>query len=186
MLKKIDRENIDLLFTDTDSLCYNIRKQDIYEIIKENKGLFDLSNYDKKHFLFDKENSKVMGKFKDESAGNIITEFIGLRAKLYSYQVENEEHSHNKCKGVKKCVAENNLDIDDYRETLHSRDNIKISQNNIRSYGHQLYTETTTKIALSCRDDKVFICDDNIHTYNHGHYKTLSSFGKTTENLNIN
>jgi hypothetical protein len=173
MLKKINRENIDLLFTDTDSLCYNIRKQDIYEIMKENKSLFDLSNYDKNHFLFDKENSKVMGKFKDESAGNIITEFIGLRAKLYSYQVENEEHSHNKCKGVKKCIAENNLDIDDYRETLHSRDNIKISQNNIRSYGHQLYTETTNKIALSARDDKVFICDDNIHTYNHGHYKSL-------------
>lgn len=172
MLKKIDRENIDLLFTDTDSLCYHIRKQDIYEIIKENKDLFDLGNYDKNHPMFDPTNDKVMGKFKDETGGIMITEFVGLRAKLYSYQVEKEKSSHNKCKGIKTCVAKNDLTIDDYKHALDSRDNKYITQNNIRSYGHQLYTETTKKVALSCRDDKVFICRDNYKTYNHGHYKT--------------
>ena len=52
MLKKIPRNDIDLLFTDTDSLCYHIRNQDIFEIIKENKDDFDLSNYPKNHELY--------------------------------------------------------------------------------------------------------------------------------------
>jgi hypothetical protein len=47
MLKKVKRENIDLLFTDTDSLCYHIRNQDIFQIIKDNKDYFDLSDYPK-------------------------------------------------------------------------------------------------------------------------------------------
>ena len=58
MLKKIERENIDLLFTDTDSLCYHIRKQDIFEIMKENKEYFDLSDYPKEHELYDETDKK--------------------------------------------------------------------------------------------------------------------------------
>jgi len=46
----------------------------------------------------------------------------------------------------------------------------------IRSYGHQIYTEKVNKIALSCNDDKVFICDDNIHTRNHGHYLNFKKY----------
>ncbi len=45
MLKNIKRDNIDLLMTDTDSLCYHIRKQDIFEIMNNNRSIFDLSNY---------------------------------------------------------------------------------------------------------------------------------------------
>jgi hypothetical protein len=60
--KKFKRENIDLLFTDTDSLCYHIRNQDPYEIIKKNKHLFDLS--DEKGDMYDTTNIKVIGKFK--------------------------------------------------------------------------------------------------------------------------
>ena len=47
MLKHIKRDNLKLLFTDTDSLCYHIQEQDIFKIIGENKEYFDLSNYDK-------------------------------------------------------------------------------------------------------------------------------------------
>ena len=61
MFKKIERKNIDLLFTDTDSLCYSIRKQDIFQIIKENKEYFDLSDYPKEHELYDETNKKVIG-----------------------------------------------------------------------------------------------------------------------------
>lgn len=174
MLKNVERENIDLLFTDTDSLCYNIRKQDIYEIMNNNRNEFDLSDYAKDHPLYDATNKKVIGKFKDEGNGKIIDEFVGLRAKLYTFTIEDEHHSHNKCKGVKKSVAENEITIDDYRHTLFNRESKTITQNGIRSYGHQLYTERVNKVALSCRDDKVHICDDNVKTYNHGHYKTKS------------
>jgi hypothetical protein len=163
----IKRENIDLLFTDTDSLCYHIRKHDIFQIIKEHKTEFDLSNYPKDHELYDSINNKVVGKFKNESV-KIITEFIGLRSKLYSFTVEGEEHCHNRCKGVKTYVAKK-LTIDNYRDTLQTTKSLSVSQNSIRSYQHEIYTESTTKVALSCTDDKVFISSDYIHTYNFGY-----------------
>ena len=170
MLKKIKRENIDLLFTDTDSLCYTIRNQDIFQIMKENKELFDLSNYPKDSGMYDATNAKVIGKFKNESVKQ-ITEFIGLRSKLYSYAVDKDSYSHTRCKGVKRNVVENVLTIKDYKHTLQTRESKKVTQNNIRSYHHVLYTEKQEKIALSAKDDKLFICSDNIKTYSFGHYK---------------
>lgn len=170
MLKKIERENMDLLFTDTDSLCYNIKKTDVFQIMKENKDYFDLSEYSKDSELYDPTNKKVIGKFKNESIQQ-ITEFVGLRAKLYAYSVDHDNKKHLKCKGVKTNVVKKVLDIDKYRNTLFSRKSQSVSQNGIRSYSHQLYTETITKTALSCNDDKVFIDEDNIQTRNFGHWR---------------
>jgi hypothetical protein len=172
MLDKIPREDIDLLFTDTDSLCYHIRKHDIFQIMKENKHKFDLSDYPVGHELHDPTNSKVEGVFKNESIKQ-ITEFVGLRAKLYSYSVHNDSNKHLRCKGVKTSVANKELNIDRYKSTLFNREKFSVVQNGIRSYKHELFTESVQKVALSGNDDKVFICDNNINTYNFGHYKTL-------------
>ena len=152
MLKNIERKNIDLLFTDTDSLCYHVKNQDIFKIIKENKQFFDLSNYPKNHELYDGTNNKVIGKFKNESVKQ-IKEFVGLRSKLYSFIANGDDHKHNKCKGVKKYVVENELTIDDYKHTMNSRESKKVNQNGIRSYNHQIFTETQNKTALSACDD---------------------------------
>lgn len=168
MLKKIKRENIDLLFTDTDSLCYHIKKEDIFEVMNNNKSYFDLSEYPKDDPLYDPTNKKVIGKFKNESVKQ-ITEFVGLRAKLYAYTVDNDNKKHLKCKGVKSCVVKSELNITRYRDCLYSRKSEKVKQNSIRSYGHQLFTETVNKTALSCKDDKVYICDNNIDTRNFGY-----------------
>lgn len=167
MYKNIGYKNADLLFTDTDSLCYHIKNFDVFELMKNNKSYFDLSNYDKNHELYDKTNNKVIGKFKNESPTQII-EFVGLRSKLYSFMVDGENKPHNKCKGVKKCVAKK-LKIEDYKNVNYNREEKTITQNGIRSYKHQLYTETIKKVALSCFDDKRYICDDNINTYSFGH-----------------
>jgi hypothetical protein len=171
MLKKFKRENIDLLFTDTDSLCYHTRNQDINEIIRDNKDKFDLSNYPKDHELYDKTNEKVIGKFKNESPLSPIKEFVGLRSKLYSYIVEDDVKEHLKCKGVKKSASDKQLSHKDYKNTLFKRTNKSITQNCIRSYRHQLYSIQQTKIGISYNDDKVFICDNNINTITFGHYK---------------
>ena len=173
MMKKIDTENIKLLFTDTDSLCYHIKKQDIFEIIKNNKDEFDLSNYPKTNEMYDSKNSKVIGKFKNESVDQ-ISEFVGLRSKLYSYLVDQDEDKHHRCKGVKRSVV-NELDINDYTSTLYQRKSKTVTQNVIRSYKHQLYSESIKKIALSCLDDKRFIDDDNINTYSFGHKNIKSN-----------
>lgn len=173
MLQKFKRNNIDLLFTDTDSLCYHIKRQNPYDVIADNKELFDLSAYPKDSELFDNTNKKAIGKFKDEAVdGKIsyISEFVGLRSKLYSYSVDNNE-THNKCKGVKKCVV-NNIQLEQYKATLFTRQNYNVKQNGFRSYKHQLYSETVGKVGLSGNDDKCYILNDNIHTYTIGHYKT--------------
>ena len=62
----ISYKNCDLLFTDTDSLCFHIKGFDVFELMKNNKSYFDLSNYDKNHELYDKTNNKVIGKFKND------------------------------------------------------------------------------------------------------------------------
>ena len=67
-----------LLFTDTDSLCYEIETKDAYKDFLNDKNKFDLSDYPEESPYFDKRNKKVIGKFKDEDSGITITEFIGL------------------------------------------------------------------------------------------------------------
>jgi hypothetical protein len=127
MAKKVEPQNLKLLFTDTDSLCYHIKNQDIFEIMKNNKSEFDLSNYPKNHELYDSTNSKVIGKMKNESPSQ-ITEFVGLRSKLYNYKVDNDDDNHVRAKGIKRSVA-STLSIDDYRKTLETRKNKSIIQN---------------------------------------------------------
>ena len=74
-----------LLFTDTDPLTYEIQTEDAYKDFWVDKDKFDNSDYPKESQFYDGSNKKVIGKFKDEAAGKVITEFIGLRSKMYSY-----------------------------------------------------------------------------------------------------
>ena len=96
-----------LLLTDTDSLMYEIQTEDFYKDINGDvKDRFDTSGYPPDHpsGIPSGFNKKVLGMFKDEVNGNGIDEFVGLRAKLYSYKMFEGEES-KKCKGVKKSVV---------------------------------------------------------------------------------
>ena len=75
--------NAELLFTDTDSLAYEIKSENAYEQFFKWKDLFDFSNYPKDSKLFDNANKKVIGKMKDEYGEIIINEFIGLKSNMY-------------------------------------------------------------------------------------------------------
>ena len=108
--------------------------------------------------------------FKDEAAGKQIEEFVGLRAKLYSYKMF-EGKENKKCKGVKRNVVEENISHDDYRKTLFNRTDLHRAMNVIRSYKHDIYTEEVNKIALSSDDDKRVIQEDGVHTLAYGHWK---------------
>ena len=74
----------ELLFTDTDSLTYQIKSKDVCEDIFKHKHLFDSSNYPKNSKFFDPTNKKVIGKMKDVKEGKISDEFVGLKSKMYS------------------------------------------------------------------------------------------------------
>ena len=92
--------DVKLLFTDTDSLVYEIKAEDVYEDFYLDKNLFDLSDYPLHSKFFDPVNRKVIGKIKDELKGKIISEFAGLKSKMYSLiSVDNEEVT--KVKGSK-------------------------------------------------------------------------------------
>ena len=69
----------ELLFTDTDSLTYEIKSENLYEEFFRHKHLFDFSNYPEDSKFFNRTNKKVIGKTKDESEGKIINEFVGLK-----------------------------------------------------------------------------------------------------------
>ena len=51
-----------LLFTDTESLTYEVKSDDVYEELFKHKHLFDLSNYPKDSKFFDSNNKQVMVK----------------------------------------------------------------------------------------------------------------------------
>ena len=69
----------ELLFTDTESLTYEIKSEDVYEEFFQHKHLFNFSNYPKDSTFFDETNKKVIGKIKDESEGKISGEFVRLK-----------------------------------------------------------------------------------------------------------
>jgi hypothetical protein len=165
-------EKSKLLFTDTDSLTYHIETDDLYKDINESKDLFDLSNYSKDHFCFDNSNKAVIGKFKDETDGKPISNFIGLRSKMYSIKLDNTKEKATG-KGIKKQALKNKIKHSDYQRCLLgnklSDKQQHIQFNLIRSEKHQLYTYSLNKVGLSCYDDKRYLLEDGISSYSYGH-----------------
>ena len=165
--------NAKLLFTDTDSFLYEIQTEDFYkDISRDVWDRFDTSEYPENHpsGIPTGINKKVLGKFKDEVAGKIVKEFVGLRAKLYSFKME-DETENKRCKGVKKQIVKETITHEDYKTCLTTGKEILIKKNILRSYDHEVYTEEVNKIALSATDDKRYILNDGKDTLAWGHYK---------------
>ena len=162
-----------LLFTDTDSFLYEIQTEDFYkDISRDVKDRFDTSDYPEGHpsGIPTGINKKVLGMFKDEAAGKTIKEFVGLRAKLYSYKMD-EGKENKRCKGIKKAVVEKSITHEDYKTCLITGIEQLRRQNIIRSYEHTLYTEEVNKIALSAADDKRYLLKDSFDTLAWGHHR---------------
>ena len=164
-----------LLFTDTDSLMYEIETEDFYKDISGDvKDRFDTSDYPENHpsGIPTGENKKVLGMMKDEVAGKIIKEFVGLRSKLYSFVMDDGRET-KKCKGIKKQVVESSIRHEHYKTCLTTGKELLRKQNILRSYDHEVYTEEVNKVALSALDDKRHILSDGMDTLALGHYKIV-------------
>ena len=161
-----------LLFTDTDSLTYNIEAEDVYQDFWNDKEKFDNSEYPVDSQYFDKTNKKVIGKFKDEVAGVPIREFVGLRSKMYSYMKDNQTGGKT-AKGIKKNVIKKNITHENYKETLFNNKQMHHTMKTIRSNNHQLGSYELNEVSLSCFDDKRYIHNNGDTSYAYGHYNIL-------------
>ena len=143
-----------LLYTDTDSLIYHIVTPDIYEYIKRDWEKFDTASFSPDNpYGISQLNNKVLGLMKDENNGKIMTEFIGLRSKLYIFRVLGKKEETKKSKGVRKTTLKT-ITFEDYKKCLLSYRNLKKPQHSIRSKKHDVHTIKQNKIVLSWQDDK--------------------------------
>ena len=160
--------NAKLCYRDTDSFIIHIKTEDVYEDIPDDvEKRFDTSNYEVNRPLPKGKNKKVIGLMKDELGGKIMTKFVGLRPKTYSYLMD-DGNSDKKPKGTKKCVIKRMLKFNGYKNCLLNNETILKSQQRFKSEAHNACSEEINKIALSSNDDKRLQTFDRITSYPYG------------------
>ena len=162
-------DNVKLCYMDTDSFIMNIKTEDFYrDIANDVEKRFDTSNYECDRPLPTGMNKKVIGLMKDELGGRVITEFVALRPKTYSYLTDDCKED-KKARGTKKCVIKRMIKSDTYKNCLLNSEVILKSQQRFISKRHDVYTENSNKIALSSNDDKTIVSSDKITSYPYGY-----------------
>ena len=163
--KNFDAE---LLFTNTGSITYEIKSENVFEECFKWKDLFDFSNYSKDSKFFDGANKKVIGKMKDKFGGIIVSEFVGLKSKMYSLKkIDGKEH--NAAKEVSIAI-----EFNEFEDILFNKKIIRQKIERIQSKKHELGTYEIDKISLSCFDDKRYMLDDGIHTLSYFHKNSVT------------
>ena len=97
----------------------------------------------------------------------MITEFVALRPKTYSY-LDDNCNEHKKAKGTKKWVIKQRTIFQNFKDCLFNNKNVYSSQERFKGYNHDVYTEEVDKIAFSSIDDKRLQTFDRIRTYPYG------------------
>jgi hypothetical protein len=156
-----------LLFTDTDSLCYEIETEDVYDDMSHHMEEYDTSDYPSNHPLYSTNNKKKIGLFKDEMNSTLIKEFVGLRAKMYS--ISSEQGEKKTAKGVSRQVVARKIRHEDYKSCLFKLAQTRETQVRIQSRNHLIHTVELNKVALSAFDDKRYLLD-TVNSVPYGHY----------------
>ena len=124
-----------LLFTDTDSLVYEIKTEDAYKDFYQDKDLFDFSDYPLDSKFFDPVNKKVIGKMKDEFKGRIINQFVGLKSKMYSFISGDDQEITEAIKSVNKKIRHK-----EFIDVLFNKKVIRHNMKRIQSKLHRIGT----------------------------------------------
>ena len=141
---------------------------------------------------------------KNELSGKIMTKFVGLRAKTYSYLIDDGNEDKNR-KGTKKCVIKRKLKFKIYKNCLEATQlenkinhlkktkidtqSLKIdlkefirnnklvlkTQQRLKSERHNVFTEEINNIVVISNDDKRMQTIDSIETNAYGTSKDLLS-----------
>ena len=189
-----------LCYMDTDSFIAYIKTDDISnkDIVEDVETRFDTSNYELERPLPKGENKKIIRLMKDELGRKIMTKFVGLRAKTYSYLMD-DNNEDKKAKSTKKCVIKiklkfgnykncleatqlvnkinylekNKIDMDSIKEFIKNNKSILKIQQRFKKERHNVFTEEINKIALSSNDNKRIQSIDLTETYAYGKSKDL-------------
>ena len=173
-------KNVSVLYTDTDSLVLEIETEDFFaDIAADVKEWFDTNDFSPEHpavlngMPIVPENKKKIGLMKDECCGAVMTEFVALKPKLYSFLTEEDEkiREKQKAKGVKKCIIRKSLRHENFVKCLNTGQSQMRKQSFFRSREHHLFTENMTKLALNPRDDKRVVLENGIDTLALGHWR---------------
>ena len=162
MKPKYNDDNLTLCYMDTDSLIYSIETDNFI-------------SYNLSRPLPMGLNKKAISLMKDELGGEIMTEFVTLRPKMYAYKIGSGESTTRwdkvkKCKGIKKCVVRATISFEDYKNCLLSGETSYRSQLTFRSLKHEVRMLEVNKLVLS-RDDDKRITVNGISSLARGHYK---------------
>nr|QTE03832.1 MAG: PolB [Lanius cristatus densovirus] len=166
----------ELCYTDTDSILmyYKNQPQDPLITMLQRDFPLDMENVPEGFPVHTEGTNKVPGLWSDESGGNEITEFVGLRAKTYAIKfADNKETKKNK--GVVKSAEKQDGDkihFQDYYDTLFEDKRIYVNQHILRSTKHVVHTINQRRLALANLDEKRQVLADRINTLPHGYNGT--------------
>ena len=137
--------DVKLCYMDTDSFIMNFKTNDFYKDISNDvENRFDSSNYEVNRPLPTGKNKKIIGLMKDELGGKIITEFVTLRSKTYSFLTDDGKED-KKAKGTKKCVIKKMIKFNDYKKCLLNDEVMLKPQERLISKKHDVNTENINK-----------------------------------------
>jgi hypothetical protein len=162
--------NCEVIMSDTDSLVLEVQSKKKKHNLKVIRNIMDFSNYPETHPNFDDTNKNKLGYWKDELQGKVMTEFVGLRSKTYCFLLENdkkEESFHSKCKGVTKSYRKR-IPFSSYKKCIETFSKINITQFQIRSKNHNIFTAKINKLAFSSFDDKRYLMMCGYHSVSYG------------------
>ena len=174
-------ENCEVLYSDTDSLVLKIETNDFFaDISGDVAEWFDTNEFAEDHpavlggLPIVKENKKKIGLMKDDCGGKIVTEWVALRPKLYSFLTEEKEKigGKQKAKGLKKSMKNKSLRHENFLKCLKTGESQTRKQCLFRSRDHHIFTENMVKVALSANDDKRIVLENGIDTLSLGHWRS--------------
>jgi hypothetical protein len=155
-----------VLFSDTDSLCIQIKSLKLINFNKKISHIMDFSNLPNDHPFFSKNHQNQLFYFKDEAHGQTIKKFVGLRAKSYAIETMDKTQT-TKLKGVTKAYKKT-FNFDSYLDCLKQNQVLSVTQYNIRSRDHQLTLDKSTRQALTSYDANRYLLPCGVHSYAYG------------------
>ena len=149
-------------------------RDSLYADMAEEIDRFDTSNFEPDHPLYSERNRRVLGKMKCETGSVAPSEFVGLRAKMYSLKC-GDDTCQKKAKGIKKSYVKNRIRHESFLKVLRNSKTMTTARfRTFRSTNHVVNTVEMNKLCLSAFDDKRYLLENGTSTLAYGHRKIVA------------